>query len=1467
MDAQKKQKPFRSKSLGRQNTRNRDTVEEQPARKGILKSSKTERPLSFLHNIYVTPTAILPTRLKELQSSPTAQSSRLKLGQIVGFSDSNAVAIFGDTSDDNTTEPEYDSRPISLFSSSKMSSSPTAIVTPIRQTNILLSESEESEWSNAPRLAAVSTTTDHNLNDLNIGTKTTMSNTTEPNGGEVITHLPAESSSNIKHPNHAPSINEKHLNELRERLKEIEGMMTSNQVSAEIYSDNMKLYDRLKQREEEYRQEKQALIDKHEIHVRQLNQEIVDARAETMRKAQQLENAESRLRVEKVDKTCMTDDSVLMPDYLTSGIDGEGTFPDKISPSEAMKGNESPRAMGSTSPHINRTLSKQYQMAVTQETINQLEAYRNEALIWRTKTAQLEIVIKELMRKCEEAESAFKNRLTKKSLEVEKLHETVRKMSLVQSTTTPDREAEQERTSTPALVGECQLDGCVDRKRKLINENENLLRRVDQHVEKIHSLEKELSKLHDTYEKKKHELASLESLHEELGRLAEERLYECKAAQMTISELQTQKDTLNRAVEYLESRCQAYQNVILDNGLVVHDESSENWKRGFSEPQYSVRYSKRVQTEMTIEELASNEGEFVSLRKKLREIEAEFTQEQENVHNKLVEIEQSLMLKTALVDQLTKQLEIYAKESQIEAKQRQEERNISQGKLNGLGRIAERVPILEAEIELAMKAKSSLEVKFRRAQEDYEENLEISIAETLKKYHNQNNYWKEKVYNLENARKQCVNHLNKLKTDFEELKLRHKMERAELEMRLASSIDHINVLNNRLNCPRRDAQCDARPKTTNKYVACKPNHRHKPTTIEKGDFVDEVLENCRLDLAKARNRIENLQIKLWESAMKTNKRRPKEKPSRRSMDRDVFESDTLHLQVASDSSISLVSSPTVLYEDRSETPSVGKANTTKSKPHLHYGKENQLVQDFKHYFENKIKELNQGIDKQLGENVRLNEKVIELENELYSYRNEKEKISHVSYLVPSMIVNSDAIDDTEVIRICVARHGSAGPEIRKTDDNKRTTKARSMSPQKLEEVRYGRVAKGSSIYDVRIEPGSKWQWTENQIAKPIDKMQKVMDIVGNLVEKNKSSTSMDKEVHVKLSELIALHKLCKDLESALIAWTKQNDNLPPEDKSEIRKLRRMCEFAEKQLKEAEMELEIYRMEPREEALKRRYNVKLTRSRSAVGMESCWVNAEEQKRWKEMASVTFREKLEGNKLTSDRRQSNPMIPKVRLFDDSTNGAFGSLPDLANEYMCSSHKPAPSKKLAKSQRKSSFEEPIMDTQSGKYKTAMGKSDGTERELRIIREAFKTQISALRKRNTELEGQVKLIGSKNESENEQLATLKQEMGKFQAENSLLHNENQMYEQKIREVEEERHNMLLAVLRKGQKAVGKLLDEHLDPETEDRMTLKFLREAFYYFLLHNGNSREHIQAIMTVLNFTNSQKEEVYSRRGKSN
>uniref|UniRef100_A0A915DIM9 GRIP domain-containing protein n=1 Tax=Ditylenchus dipsaci TaxID=166011 RepID=A0A915DIM9_9BILA len=1521
--------------------------------KGILKSPRMKNasstslssPSQLFKASELSPSSISYTRPFH-KSSPSVE-----------FSEKNAVTIFGDTSDENGTEAES-ANPSPLFLS-KPTVSPTAVISPLRQTNILNSEDSEDQElpsTSGPLIVSqVGKEVSHENANVDLFVKPEQDRSTEEDGHSDAHSMTSSGSSHIAgkwwfgkdtryvlhcdkhgHHNHGPShhhgekpkaeeyvtptqrksreikmlskeliksknevlTKDKHLAELRQRLKEIETMMGSSH----LLTENLRLMQQLKENQDEFRNEKQILIDKHEIRVRQLIQEIFDTRSETLKKSQQLSELQASLEVETHEKGEMTDEAMEAHEEFD-----ENVVTDSLQPPEAILGGDSPKMGSPASQRAGKAL-QQYQLAVAQETITQLEAYRNEALIWRTKAAQLEIVVKDMMLKNEEAEEKFNNDLDKRKLEVQKLKETVRRMSTVVQ---PEHSLV---PPSPAPV-ECQMQNCIERKRKLIDENNNLLEKINLHTERNSNMEMELSTL--------------------LDNLAEERLSETKAAQMAIGSLQTEKDTLKKALDYLEGRCQVYQNLILDNNLVVQDESTSNWKRGFSDTQmFSILVSKRVQTDMTSDELSGRENEFVVLQAKLLDVEAEFSKAQTNVHHKFAEIEQNLLLKTTLVEQLTRQLEMAAKESQMSTQHRQIERDAYQKKIDELGRQAERVPLLETENEKSLQDKSLLEIKFRKAEEEFEENFERSMADSLRKFQNQGHFWKEKIFHLEKARGNAMAHLDKLQKDFEELKLRHKMECAELEQRLASSIQHISVLNNRINFPRRDAMCDARPKTNSKYVACKPNTRHKTTEIEKGSLFDEVafsLDYTRNELKISKQRVEELQMKLLDATIKLNKikmssseednvstssgeddsrseeeSRPdlrrvaidvdlkwhnsnsgrKRRVSGLSFDQVFF--DREHGEVTlpyegseggSKDEISMLSMPTIMEQTmgHSESNTLPSSQLVDGRPsHLaDFARENQLTVECRKRIPSKCK-------RQLLERIR------GLEAELihcHEKEKEKESVSHVSCLIPSRLITGNAFEDTQVIKLQLTNnqlHAARSNSLPRSRPLLPSTPTLKGPARKLSLTN---IASTSGKWESKQPKSLKLFGGDTKESQIFHQMARLKKTVGDLLNKPKSG-------------------------SPLKGWTDSTQMIG----SEVEKLKKNCCKLERRLLEAEMELEIYRTEPRNDATSHQQNKRLLKSRSSEKIDALSTNPEDLKRWKETAGVTFREvnylrkafaaseqqrldyktqiAMLKEKLNAARRKSihgrhpSPLkmqqmkqTPKVRFLGDSLDLEMAPSSHLqkgaefqpdANQLVTSSfheftNEPIPQSAITR-------ESSAVDSKSWLKKTSSGLEErsSVEKELEILREAFRTQVSTLRNKNQELETRVGNLEDKSaEKLNMEREKLEDRIVELESENSLLKTENEMYEQKIREIEGERQQMYYVMFKKGQQAAAhmELTENNIDQMTEDKIALKFLHDAFYYFLLNKGNSREHIQAIMTMLNFTNSQKEDVYRRRGKSN
>uniref|UniRef100_A0A0N5CNG9 GRIP domain-containing protein n=1 Tax=Thelazia callipaeda TaxID=103827 RepID=A0A0N5CNG9_THECL len=645
-----------------------------------------------------------------------------------------------------------------------------------------------------------------------------------------------------------------HLNELRDRLRDLESVIGCTNT----FSEQRQIMQRFKGLVENYEREKQMIINKHEIRVRQLIQEAVDARAEMMKikvALKQLQDSKAEMEMKEISTMTEpfedTSDSVVHPEANLAS----SSFPS--SPQQIL-------LQKSLINHLIREkssiLGRTYFSNANDST---RAAYENEAMVWRTKSAQLEIILKEQILKTQ----GINPELEKFRCENERLRLYIKKLETNASDFTMVDSGIETHLNTLSSVAstECYSQQCAEHKRQLLEENNRLLEKVEEQTLQFHEYEEDANLLRSSIHLMENENKKSFLAMEQMAKEIEERTAEVKAANMAVVRLQSEVATKTKAICYLEERHQVYRNTILDHHLVIKDECTEDWHRGFSDPRYVVNVSKRVQTDLTEEALRNKEVNFISLKDKLKELEEEFSSKKSDMLDRFKEIEQDLLAKSALVDLLSSQLEEADREAGKSFELHQKEREAFQAKICELGKIAENVPVLKFEIEKLQRERGLLEYQLRSAKEEYDASLEMTLAESLKKYQKQSNYWAEKVSalneNNELLRKENVS----LKRAMDELKVRTHVGEADLAERLASSIDHISYLKKQLNRSTRDVQVDVHPRVVSKYVACRPNARHKMTNIEKGDLYDEVEERlklCQSELITTRQQVESLQQRL-----------------------------------------------------------------------------------------------------------------------------------------------------------------------------------------------------------------------------------------------------------------------------------------------------------------------------------------------------------------------------------------------------------------------------------------------------------------------------------------------------------------------------------------------------------------------------------------------------------------------------
>ncbi|GMT03327.1 hypothetical protein PENTCL1PPCAC_25501, partial [Pristionchus entomophagus] len=417
----------------------------------------------------------------------------------------------------------------------------------------------------------------------------------------------------------------------------------------------------------------------------------------------------------------------------------------------------------------------------------------------------------------------------------------------------------------PSSSGDCLSSACAERKRGLLNENKRLVETIDDLNARLTQSEESLAGLKDQMMEMDRERDSLRVSLTDVEKELEIKRAEISAAALSINRIQGEKDTLSKAVTYLEERLQVYQNTMMEHDLVVQDENPAEWRRGFIDPRYKVCVSKRVQTVLTAEALTENEDEFQNIQKKLKALDEEFSAKRADLHDRFGEIEANLLTKTQLTETLSRQLSEAQKEAKHSMEERQRERDEHETGMNRLMTVAERVPVLEARIEQLQREKAELEVRMAGTREEFEQALEEALSEALNKYTQQSRFWKDKLATIEKQLANAKSETAQTVRERDDLRMKWKVDRADLERKLTSSIGHVEELRVKIHVPRRDAECEARPKHVSKYVACRPHTKTRQTEIEKGDLPNDTedrLHTVQNELALNKKQMHVLQQKL-----------------------------------------------------------------------------------------------------------------------------------------------------------------------------------------------------------------------------------------------------------------------------------------------------------------------------------------------------------------------------------------------------------------------------------------------------------------------------------------------------------------------------------------------------------------------------------------------------------------------------
>ncbi|GMT34092.1 hypothetical protein PFISCL1PPCAC_25389, partial [Pristionchus fissidentatus] len=525
---------------------------------------------------------------------------------------------------------------------------------------------------------------------------------------------------------------EQHLGELRERIGEIEKLTEEGH----LMSDSIKLLKDKRELEKAFETERKATEKRHGVRVTQLVQETMQAREEISKLTALLADFEEEAK-ERMGRTFADAETATDPiDPMYAGIYHAPPIP--LSPTgdlHALSPTISPLNSPSHPFSIDSHTMQQY---ISRETANQLQAYRNEAVVWRSKAAQLELVVRDHLIKTSEQESNLGVELELMRRECERLREMLREresegmadsgienpapssplerrrllQQLQMQEAMMDAEAPPPAPGGPPSFssGDCLSVACAERKRGLLNENKRLVETIDDLNARLAQSEENVAELRQQMNERDRDREAIRVGLSDAEKELEMKQAEIMAASLSITRMQGEKDTLSKAVTYMEERLQVYQNVMMEHDLVVQDEDPAEWRKmGYVDPRYKVCVSKRIQTVLTAEALTEHEDEFHSIQMKLKALDEEFSAKRADMHDRFGEIEANLLMKTQLTETLSRQLADAQKDAKHSMEEQQRERDEHEIGMNRMMTVAERVPVLEAQIEQLHRERAEME--------------------------------------------------------------------------------------------------------------------------------------------------------------------------------------------------------------------------------------------------------------------------------------------------------------------------------------------------------------------------------------------------------------------------------------------------------------------------------------------------------------------------------------------------------------------------------------------------------------------------------------------------------------------------------------------------------------------------------------------------------------------------------------
>uniref|UniRef100_A0A5S6R623 Ig-like domain-containing protein n=1 Tax=Trichuris muris TaxID=70415 RepID=A0A5S6R623_TRIMR len=513
----------------------------------------------------------------------------------------------------------------------------------------------------------------------------------------------------------------------------------------------------------------------------------------------------------------------------------------------------------------------------------QIEAYKTECVIWRLKSSELEIALKEQIAARAKIEEQMEI-IERDNESLEKLANQLKsqiaanlqegsKLSNGAAATCSDKDIcrqpigqpEMPSEETPAVEAPQRngghSEGAVEEPReKPASQFDQTAwvprEKFDELRDQKHSLNAALVLLRGQFsllEKDQSEKLEQLRLKDDMNRMLEKQLLakqgEYETFQLSFLSLRQENEKLGGKIERLEQKIRSQEEMLDQCGVTVTpalDDQAVVGRAKATPTAQKVSRAREIQTDVPYADHQATMSQLLALKEEYDKLKELHDSESSQSNLKIAELGETLNAKNDLVANLTSQMQTLCDEFQALQEGFERERNCYAQQASQLGSMVQRIPYLEKELLRTRVDMRNAEEKAGSERLNFQRTLEQSLTENLRVQNETASFWRCKLAKLDKQLEEYKKRLEVKENELSEVNIRLGLEKANLAQQVRLSLTEVAEFQKRFNRPTANQKIMVQPTVCDQEVSCIVQRANVATEIQKDEFhVDASTETTK----------------------------------------------------------------------------------------------------------------------------------------------------------------------------------------------------------------------------------------------------------------------------------------------------------------------------------------------------------------------------------------------------------------------------------------------------------------------------------------------------------------------------------------------------------------------------------------------------------------------------------------------